>query len=165
VDIKRLAATAVAALALGGVGETVAATSASASASSGASVSASGLHGTNYNQPYVLYMSFDGNEQYMQVRPHNINLVPYVQGGEVLIHLHWTSWNSQRATGYGDYTGPDMAVIRVRVLVDHPAWLPAPQGPTEYRVFHHVRISTSRGTLLFTWHQDYAMGGHYSWSR
>ena len=114
----------------------------------------------HYAHPYVLYM-INRNVEAMKVRPGRINVL---RPGLTLSRLRWQSWNARSAKGHG-YALDSNGTSPVHVTISHPVWTPAPMGPTEFRTFKKITVHASNGYFLYTWHQDYAEGGHWSFTR
>ena len=38
-------------------------------------------------------------------------------------------------------------------------------GPTEFRTFKQITVHAGNGYFRYTWHQDYAVGGHWCFAR
>lgn len=128
----------------------------------GATTAASATPATrhHYKHPYVLYM-VNRNVEAMKVRPQRINVL---RPGLTLSSLSWRSWNAHSAKGRG-YALDSYGKIPVSVVAGHPVWTPAPMGPTEFRTFKKITVHAGNGYFLYTWHQDYAEGGHWSFTR
>ena len=140
------AAAAATGMLLGGLGATTAA-------------SAAPVTRYHYSHPYVLYMANRDTEA-MKVRPGFIKIMT----GLRLSRLSWRYWNSNSGKGRGDVTD-SAGRFPVIVWVGHPVWTPAPMGPTEFRTFKQITVHAGNGYFRYTWHQDYAMGGHWSLAR
>ena len=113
----------------------------------------------HYRHPYVLYMANRDTEA-MKVRPGFIKIM----AGLRLSRLSWRYWNANSGKGRGDVTD-SAGRFPVNVWVGHPVWTPAPMGPTEFRTFKQITVHAGNGYFRYTWHQDYAMGGHWSLAR
>ena len=140
------AAAAATGMLLGGLGATTAA-------------SAAPVTRYHYSHPYVLYM-VNRDTEAMKVRPGFIKIMT----GLRLSRLSWRYWNSNSGKGRGDVTD-SAGRFPVIVWVGHPVWTPAPMGPTEFRTFKQITVHAGNGYFRYTWHQDYAMGGHWSLAR
>ena len=140
------AAAGAAGMLLGGLGATTAASAAPATR-------------YHYSHPYVLYMANRDTEA-MKVRPSFIKIMT----GLRLSRLRWRYWNANSGKGRGDVTD-SAGKFPVSVWVGHPVWTPAPMGPTEFRTFKQITVQAGNGYFRYTWHQDYAMGGHWSLAR
>ena len=141
-----IAAAAAAGMLLGGLGATTAASAAPA---------------TRWvsSHPYVLYM-VNRDTEAMKVRPSFIKIM----AGLRLSRLSWRYWNANSGKGRGDVFR-SAGRFPVNVWVGHPVWTPAPMGPTEFRTFKQITVQAGNGYFRYSWHQDYAMGGHWSLAR
>ena len=53
----------------------------------------------------------------------------------------------------------------MHVTIGHPVWTPFPMGPDEFRTFKKITVHAGNGYFLYTWNQDYAEGGQWSFTR